>query len=220
MGSRGGPETALLLYHCGVAVDMDYSSYSSSAYFHANNAMERFFRYNYVKDITGGDYTKVSEIHDALSHNNPLRASGNNHAFLIDGYQPGGFIHLNLHSGFANGYVHISGLKDGWSDAGSTWTSSYSFYDGSKFNIGLFVPEKDVTTITKDEMEYEIVFNKATITKGTGTGDFVIPSSIRDEKGEVYPVTRIGDDAFKDCSGLTSITIPNSVTSIGNYAFQ
>ncbi|MDR1563032.1 MAG: leucine-rich repeat domain-containing protein [Dysgonamonadaceae bacterium] len=33
-------------------------------------------------------------------------------------------------------------------------------------------------------------------------------------------VTSIGNGAFEDCSGLTSVTIGNSVTSIGNAAFS
>ena len=33
-------------------------------------------------------------------------------------------------------------------------------------------------------------------------------------------MTSIGNYAFRGCSGLTSITIPNSVTSIGSSAFQ
>ena len=32
-------------------------------------------------------------------------------------------------------------------------------------------------------------------------------------------VTTIGNSAFQNCSGLTSVSIPNSVTSIGDYAF-
>ena len=33
-------------------------------------------------------------------------------------------------------------------------------------------------------------------------------------------ITSIGDWAFNNCSSLKSITIPNSVTSIGRYAFS
>ena len=51
------------------------------------------------------------------------------------------------------------------------------------------------------------------------TGEVVIPSSITVE-GQEYLVKSIGNKAFYDCSGLTSVTIPNSVTSIGNYAFD
>ena len=221
MGPYGSSETALLLYHCGVAVDMDYSSNGSGSYLNRNNSMKSFFRYDLVKEITGDEYTKISEIHEALSQNNPLCASGQNHSFLIDGYQPGGFIHLNLHSGFACGYVHISGLKDGWYDSGGTWNAGSNFNDGSTCYIELYVPEEDVKTITitKDNIEYAVRFNKATITKGTGTGNVVIPSSISDEDGIAYPVTSIGYKAFEGCSNLTSVTIPNSVTSIGDEAF-
>ena len=50
------------------------------------------------------------------------------------------------------------------------------------------------------------------------SGEVVIPSSITVE-GKEYTVTSIGWEAFYDCKGLTSITIPNSVTSIGDSAF-
>ena len=51
------------------------------------------------------------------------------------------------------------------------------------------------------------------------SGEVVIPSSITVE-GKEYTVSSIGGHAFDQCSGLTSVTIPNSVTSIGEWAFS
>ena len=46
------------------------------------------------------------------------------------------------------------------------------------------------------------------------SGSVTIPSSIT--IGSVdYSVKSIGESAFYDCTGLTSVTIPNSVISIG-----
>ena len=50
------------------------------------------------------------------------------------------------------------------------------------------------------------------------SGAVTIPSSVTYGK-ITYEVTSIRYDAFRNCPGLTSVTIPKSVTSIGNKAF-
>lgn len=53
----------------------------------------------------------------------------------------------------------------------------------------------------------------------TYSGDVTIPSSVTYE-GTNYIVYGIGDNAFDDCFGLTSVTIPNTVTYLGFLAFN
>ena len=92
------------------------------------------------------------------------------------------------------------------------------------------------------EWTYFVSNNQATITGYTGAGGAVtIPTSVNAlpvvKVGNEYPpvfgwgnssvtliiipdsVTSIGDRAFQGCTGITSISIPNSVTSIGTGAF-
>ena len=51
------------------------------------------------------------------------------------------------------------------------------------------------------------------------TGSIVIPSNVT-YNGSEFTVKSIGNNAFFGCSSLTSVTIPNSVTSIGSGAFS
>ncbi len=50
------------------------------------------------------------------------------------------------------------------------------------------------------------------------SGSIVIPATVT-HNGTTYPVTAISAGAFYECTGLTSIDIPNSVTAIGDEAF-
>ena len=50
------------------------------------------------------------------------------------------------------------------------------------------------------------------------SGDVVIPATVSYE-GETYPVTGIGEWAFAGCVGMTAVSIPTGVTSIGAHAF-
>ena len=96
---------------------------------------------------------------------------------------------------------------------------------------------------TSGDWTYSVSDNQATITGYSGAGGAVdIPAVVNEisvvKVGNGYPpifgagdptvtsitipdsVTSIGEYAFYNCTSLTSITIPDSVTSIGGSAFQ
>ena len=53
----------------------------------------------------------------------------------------------------------------------------------------------------------------------TYSGNVVIPATVSYD-GATYSVTAIGNRAFKDCSGLTGVTIGSNVLAIGDEAFR
>ena len=72
------------------------------------------------------------------------------------------------------------------------------------YTVGVIYPDHGETEFYIDYPEPE--------------GNLVIPEEVENE-GVKYKVTKIFGNAFCGCSGLTSVTIPESVTSIADYTF-
>ena len=97
--------------------------------------------------------------------------------------------------------------------------SSLTIYNGSSDNGYIGYYANMVVNAPNGSIEGNCVFSKPngvnTLVKYIGDdAELTLP---KNHNGENYV---IGDFAFYDCNDLTSITIPNSVTSIGKWAFQ
>lgn len=136
-GANNKDEVARLLYHCGVAVDMQYGlDGSGTQQSKAAKALVNYFKYPSSVSFSwrssyDGNWEEM--LVGELENGNPIIYCGSpadgstGHSFNIDGYDGQSMFHLNWGwGGSNNGYFSIDGLKPGSDD----WTSSHGAVTG------------------------------------------------------------------------------------------
>ncbi len=125
---------ALLMYHCGVALNMDYGTTGSSAYTYLNDywiqrgyidvptALNNFFKYDSVQGYHRDSCTEaawIAMLKAELDLSRPIvyagtSNSGSGHAFVCDGYDNSNNFHMNWGwHGTSDGYFALSALNPG-----------------------------------------------------------------------------------------------------------
>ena len=103
----------------------------------------------------------------------------------------------------------------GWSDIPETMPAHKVTVEGS-----FTKNEEPEQEITQDNVVYKIDGDHVTVTQADdASGDLIIEGTVT-INGEFYDVTIIAEDAFKDCTEITSVDIPNSITIIEEKAFE
>lgn len=104
------------------------------------------------------------------------------------------------------------GMKNGWILLGVGLLAGILVFCGVRFGVAA-----DDATLTQGPLTYTVVEGGTVTIKACDkavTGAVEIPNEI-----DGLPVTEISASAFANCTGLTSITIPENVTEIGDKAF-
>ena len=139
---------AQLMYHVGVAVEMDYSSSGSGAATigsapSAQSALATYFKYApnmvAVHRSSSDDSTHAAILRAELNQSRPILYTGygsGGHAFVFDGYNTLGQFHINWGWGsYCDGYYLVGALNPAPGGIGGNSTSSYN--NGNTALIGI-----------------------------------------------------------------------------------
>ena len=115
--------------------------------------------------------------------------------------------------------VSFGGTIEKWKLINNTWDWNYNTGDYTIYCTDGEIAKDGTVTYYSVGLEYELnIDGKSYSVTGIGTctdRDLVIPSMYNG-----LPVTKVGEKAFKNCTSLTSVTIPNSITFMGMWSFQ
>ena len=163
---------ATLVYHIGVATEMDYGTRGSGAtttagssmsnYPSAEYALKTYFKYNSgtLHSLSRYDYTQnewIALLKDELdaSPRRPIIYSGRDqsgqygHAFVFDGYDNSSRFHVNWGwDGYYNGNFVVTSLNPYGSGTGGNSTNNYSYYNSALLGIKPVTNTGSTSTIT------------------------------------------------------------------------
>lgn len=213
---------ALLIYHCGVAVDMGYGYDGSGAYVGGANPSAIFSLENYLGFSTMATYelksdwplsTWINYIQTDINNGRPIIYGGQGtggHAFNLDGYQGTDYFHFNWGwSGYYNGYFYLNDLTPG--------THNYTNEQEAIFQI---IPnvQCDVTLNASTTGNHEALCNVYLEPGFSSSGNFharIIP----DKKSITYAITKQSNVQITITDSQKTIvkTFERNNQSPGNY---
>ena len=157
--NAGGLAVALLMYHCGIAVDMDYAPDGSGAHTEdVPGAVIDYFRYGACTYVDSRDnYTRTKWedlLIDQLDRGLPMLYAGSDsdggHAFNCDGYNNQRYFHFNFGwSGSYNNYYQIDALNTGNGHFNSYQRAVFDMIPDYIYNA--MVPEIETMTAEVDD---------------------------------------------------------------------
>lgn len=177
---------ATLMKLCGAALQVDYTSYDSEAYFYKQlTALTKYFGYDKSMRFLERDCFRAAEwdelIYNELKEQRPVlyggQSLGGGHSFIVDGYDTDGFFHVNWGwSGDCNGYFQLSVL-DPESNEGagaSTTPDGYDFYQNALVGVCVSAAEAPAET-TRLEAYYLCVDSDQREFTRMSDGSFSLP---------------------------------------------
>ena len=234
---------ANLMKYCGAAVEMNYTSSNSGAYFvKVVPALKRYFGFSLqTKEFHRSNYTNVGWeelIYSDLSKSRPVLCCGESstqsHSFIVDGYDGNGFFHINFGwNGENDGYYLLTAAES--SDAlqpfqlgQSAVINAHPYTDPQEPDeiVNFVDPVIRDYCLSKWDQNDDGVLSvpEAAAVTNFSLGSFMTSFGLRntitsfDEFQYFTGVTSLGTQALYYCVNMTSVILPNSLTSIGLQA--
>ena len=229
---------ATLMYHCGVSVDMQYSTSGSGAFSaDARDALVEYFGYSPNAQLVSKNSFPIetfeNKLKNELNLGRPVYYAGSGsaggHAFVCDGYQGTNYFHFNWGwSGYANGYFYLNNLNPGGYQFNQNQSAMFYVYpEGASVLEGVqnFTGEitgEDVqlnwdAPAGKDLLGYNVYRNNI-VAEFTTETEYL---DINPEQGSyTYYVCAVYDEGESFPSEAVSIFIGGGTTTVFEDSFE